>query len=168
MELLKVKMMLFSIIVGAGLLSGCGQSQPQQTSRPVQSLPIAVQKKLSSLAQREHTTKQLPSKVSGTPKNVLYIAPTEQFAISQFINVWPTLKTKPDVIWVGTTKSSAMSMWGKEGYKDDPLPSPNTSYIQKFIPTPEAYHAKGNGEWIAAPGILPQQQVSTWTGFFGE
>lgn len=164
-------------LLGTGFVAGCGTQDlsPGHNGGPsvasnvhavVDRLPANLQAKLIGFAEREKTVKTLPIPEDGT--NVLYISPMEQYAIAQFQQVWPRLKQRPVVVWTGTTETQAKSIWAREGYKSDPLPSAKTEYIQKSLPTPDSYHQTGKNTWLEVPGVLPANQVDLWVGFFGK
>ena len=180
------KSVAISIVVAASiLLSGCAASQisntPQQPSQPQlstktqtetnvaaveRSLPPKLQEKLSNPKSRLRSGVQLPASIHNkSAKNVLYINPMEQYAIAQFRLVWGKLPSTPDVVWTGTTEATAKSLWLKEGYQGDPLPSNKTLYITKSLATPDAYHRVGK-LWQEEPGITSEKDVSFWVTFF--
>lgn len=129
----------------------------------VDRLPGNQQAKLIGFDARKKRVSHLPIAVNGT--NVLYISPMEQYAIQQFQQIWPRLKADPVVVWTGVTKAQAQTIWHKEGYENDPLPSVHTEYVPQAIPTPDAYHRDGKG-WMEVPGVLPASQLDKWETFF--
>lgn len=143
------------------------QTLPPQSSQPqvpVKTLPTNIEGKLSSFSARLHTVTALPTKVKA--QNVLYISPTEDYAVTQFARVWPDIKDKPTVIWTGATQAQAEGVWANTGYKFDPLPSPQTEYVTNSLPTPDAYHQVSKNTWIEMPGVLRTAEVNKWPGFF--
>ncbi|GMA59248.1 hypothetical protein C7445_1185 [Alicyclobacillus sacchari] len=159
----------------AATISGCG-TIPHATSQTSSSsittpsvhavmdrLPGNLQAKLIGFDARKKRVSHLPIAVKGS--NVLYISPMEQYAIQQFHQIWPRLKVYPVVVWTGVTKTQAETIWRKEGYPSDPLPSAQTEYVPQTIPTPDAYHRDGKA-WKEVPGILPVSQQEDWVTFF--
>ncbi|MCL6599568.1 MAG: hypothetical protein K6T81_12625 [Alicyclobacillus macrosporangiidus] len=144
-----------------GAATGANKINPQS---PINALPSAIQTKLSSFDSRKRTVHTLPTKI--TAQNVLYIAPNEKYAIDQFVQVWPRLKVKPAVVWTRTSEALAKTVWVKEGYKSNPLPSPQTQYVEQNLPTPDAYHQTGKDTWVEVPGVLTAQEVDKWLSFF--
>ena len=143
------------------LLSGCGT---QATNKTLINLPVSVQAHLSPLSKRENLVHKLPSKTAA--QTILYISPSEKYAIYQFMSIWPQLNQKPAVVWTGTTKSTVQTVWKQEGFTTDPLPSTTTTYISKSIPTPDAYAERSPTSWDEVPGVLPASKASRWVPFF--
>ncbi|WDL99802.1 hypothetical protein [Alicyclobacillus sp. ALC3] len=148
-------------IVIALLLSGCGT---QATNKTLISLPVSVQSHLSSLSKRENLVHKLPSKA--TAQTILYISPSEKYAIDQFKSIWSQLRKQPAVVWTGTTKSTVRTAWKQDGFTTDPLPSTATTYIAKNIPTPDTYAEQNPTSWAEVPGVLPASEAAQWVPFF--
>lgn len=155
------------------LVAGCGTSHHKQTTTSAQSntviseLPVSVSNKLSDAKKRLHHVKTLPVKQNISGKSILFLSPTEAYAIKQFRSVWPQLKHKPTVVWTGTNKSNAEAVWKREDYSQTPLSSQKTYFIQDSPPTPDAYEKTTSG-WNELPGILSKQQTHFWIGFFNK
>lgn len=167
-----MKKSLFSLAaISIVMLSGCGtfgHTDVNQTSNtsPIKALPSTIQSKLTPFAKRQRTVHSLPIKERCESKNILYINPGEEYAIQQFISVWPQMKDKPTVVWVNTTEERAKLLWAKEGYNTNPLPSAKTLYTKTNTPAPDAYHSKNSKEWNEMPGVLSSSETNKWISFF--
>lgn len=156
------------------LVNGCGKAQTTPIHSPVTALPPTIDAHLSSYTKRITTRKALPitkaskkggESISITGTNVLYIDPSEKYAIEQFRNIWSNLSVVPVVVWLNTTPSRATEEWKLDGYKGDPLPSMGTYYSGATMPTPDAYHRMKSG-WLEIPGVLESSQQKNWIKFF--
>ncbi len=136
-------------------------TSPTQPLPPTKSLPAKIMSHLISYAKRVQPGKPTFA-VSG--HSVLVIDPSEQYAITQFKQVWTQI-LPVTVIWTNT-KAYAAKEWKAEGYKGDPLPSTQTKYMAIPLLTPVAYH-KTVGVWKTVGGILRTNQVQDWVKFFG-
>ncbi|WP_054970240.1 hypothetical protein [Alicyclobacillus ferrooxydans] len=162
-------------------LTACGQGEGNTSSSnktvyrtPQVQLPSGVTSHLTGYHQRVVTRPQLPLRhaldAGGTSlsihaSNVLYIAPSEAYAITQYKQVWNRLTSVPAVVWTSTTPTIAHKEWLHEGYKTDPLPSHQTYYTYSNIPTPDSYHRQTKG-WTELPGVLKTSQIKQWMTFF--
>lgn len=161
-----VRLKIKSVCLGAAivcllLLSGCGI---QGDTRALIDLPVSVQSHLSPLSKRTTLVHQLPTKTSA--RTILYVSPSEKYAIDQFRSVWTQLSTKPAVVWTGTNEATAQSAWTREGFTTDPLPSTVTSYVTTSLATPDAYAEQSRNSWAEIPGILPASETAQWVSFF--
>ncbi len=136
-------------------------TSPVREVPPTKSLPASVMNHLASFSTR---VKQGAPVFSVQRASVLVIDPAEQYAITQFRQVWARIQPI-EVVWTNT-QTYALHEWKREGYASDPLPSAQTVYRAIPLFTPVAYHKIG-GAWEMLGGILRPNQVQDWVKFFG-
>ena len=132
--------------------------------QPPETLPKSIWTHLLPYQGRVQTAQRTPT--ATTAANVLYIGPTQGFAITQFRSVRHKLRPTPDVVWVGTTAALAKREWRALGYKHDPLPSAQTEYLDQSLPVPDAFHKNRTG-YAQLNGVLRPNQADQWVRFFG-
>lgn len=143
------------------------QSNPVSYVPPQLTLPTQVMDHLAAYRGRVTSVFAPPIAVRTHTEDLLYINPASGYAIAQFARIWRALAVKPAVVWTDTNTSIAVQEWTTEGYKTDPLPSPQTFYTQTDVLEPAAYvyHAGG---WLELAGILRPQQGHDWVLFFDD
>lgn len=143
------------------------RSDPVSYVPPQLTLPKQVMAHLAAYQQRITSVSTPPLAVETHTADLLYINPASGYAIAQFTRIWRALAIKPAVVWTDTNTSIAVQEWTTEGYKSDPLPSPQTFYTQTDVlePAVYVYHAGG---WLELAGILRPQQRHDWVLFFDE
>ncbi|QSO50147.1 hypothetical protein [Alicyclobacillus mengziensis] len=178
----KLIVSMFVGLLAVTTITACGQSAASPSGNgnnisyrtPQSRLPSGVASHLTGYEQRIVVRTKLPIRYALDPSgtylsirstNILYIDPTEAYAITQYKTIWYHIKGVPTVVWTNTTKSIAAKEWLSEGYKTDPLPSKQTLYTNIQIPTPDSYHLHGKS-WSELPGVLKSNQVTEWTTFF--
>ena len=127
---------------------------------PTKALPSSVMDHLANYTTRIQEGKPTVATVGAS---VLIVDPSEQYAITQFQQVWKQIQPVT-VVWTNT-KAFAQKEWKLEGYASDPLPSSQTKFVTVPMFTPVAYHKTGS-TWRVLNGVLRTSQANDWVSFF--
>lgn len=141
------------------------KSAPVAYVPPQMTLPKTIVAHLAPYARRVQSVIGPPFTVAAKGAELLYVSPASGYAIAQFAVAWRALAVKPAVVWINTNTTIAEQEWAAEGYKSDPLPSPQTFYTLTDVLSPAAFVHTKRG-WLELAGVLRPSQVQDWISFF--
>jgi hypothetical protein len=176
-------LMLVLAVAVLTTVSGCGHSPdpdlnqvdnaavsyvPPQTTAPSPSHLVALTRRISVVQNLPITqaVDQAGNARTISAQAVLFIDPSQAYAINQFNQIWDKISPRPAVVWMHTTPRIAANTWKAEGYSGDPLPSNVTLYTDRSVPTPDLYRANG-ATWFEIPGLVSPTDVEQLASFLG-